>query len=143
MLCAFVAFDLFLLALLAYFGPKAITQKFYDLGQEIARYRYGWLCLAAMLVILCFPPLVFYFTVVSLCGFTYGMKGVFIAGPASLLGSALAFIALRYLFRERLRTYTAKNEKWQALENVVVGDPLQILMITNLELVQRVLKDCL
>ena len=119
-LCTFVIFDIILLALIAFFGPKAITQGFYDFGQKIAHYRYGWLCLGALMVVLCFPPLVFYFTTVSLCGFTYGVNGFFIAAPASVFGSALAFVVLRFLFRERLQSWTAKNEKWQALENVIV-----------------------
>lgn len=62
----------------------------------------------------------FYTTVISLCGFAYGLKGFLIAGPAAMIGSALTFVILRLLFRKKLRAWTSKNEKWQALETVIV-----------------------
>jgi len=49
------------------------------------------------------------------------MKGFFIAAPASILGSALVFVVLRLLFTERLRAWSSQNQKWQALESVVVS----------------------
>jgi uncharacterized membrane protein YdjX (TVP38/TMEM64 family) len=57
----------------------------------------------------------------NLCGFTYGMKGFLIAAPASLVASMVAFITLRYLFGEELRSWSENNEMWQALESVVVS----------------------
>ena len=64
----------------------------------------------------------FYWTVVSLCGFTYGLeKGLLLAAPAAMVGSAIVFILLRLLFRSTLRAWTSKNEKWQALESVIVS----------------------
>ena len=67
-----------------------------------------------------FPPLIGHTTITTLCGFAYGMKGFFISAVGSLVGSALVFIALRLLFSHRLKSWASGNEKWQALESVVV-----------------------
>jgi uncharacterized membrane protein YdjX (TVP38/TMEM64 family) len=48
------------------------------------------------------------------------MNGFFISAIASLVGSAGAFMILRYLFSERIRQWSAYNEKWQALQSVIV-----------------------
>jgi hypothetical protein len=48
------------------------------------------------------------------------MKGYYVAGPATLIGSGLAFIVLRFLFKEQVMAWSSKNEKWQALEQVIV-----------------------
>ncbi|PAV20981.1 Golgi apparatus membrane TVP38 [Pyrrhoderma noxium] len=125
-----IGFDILLLVLVLSIGPAVITQKFYDFGQEVARYRYGWMILGLIMTVLCFPPLILYHTSVSLCGFTYGLKGFFVAAPAALFGSGLTFIILRYILRDRLSSWSAKNQKWQALETVIKekGLPLIILI---------------
>lgn len=66
------------------------------------------------------PPLIGHTTFTTLCGFAYGIKGILIAGPASSIGSALVFILLRTLFSRRLTAWSRGNEKWQALETVIV-----------------------
>lgn len=60
-------------------------------------------------------------TTVTLCGFAYGMKGFYLALAGSVLGAAVAFVVLRFLFSKRLREWSATNDKWTALETVVVG----------------------
>lgn len=60
-------------------------------------------------------------TIVTLCGFAYGMKGFFLSLAGSVLGATIAFVVLRFLFSKRLREWSATNEKWTALETVVVG----------------------
>jgi hypothetical protein len=72
-------------------------------------------------VLISFPPCIGHTTTVTLCGFAYGMKGFFLAAGGSLLGSAMAFVVLRLLFSKRLRKWSSQNEKWQALESVVVS----------------------
>ena len=62
-----------------------------------------------------------YFTLVTLCGFAYGLGGFAIAGSAAVIGSAFVFIVLRLLFKKRLQAMTSKNEKWKALEAVIVS----------------------
>jgi len=66
----------------------------------------------------------------NLAGFTYGMRGFLVAAPASLIASAVVFIVLRYLSRGGFRSWSEKNEKWQALEAVIdaKGLPLVILI---------------
>ena len=49
------------------------------------------------------------------------MKGFPIAACGSLLGSAFTFVVLRALFKNRLRQWSETNEKWRALEMVVVS----------------------
>lgn len=56
----------------------------------------------------------------TLCGFAYGLQGFWISAAGSVLGSSLAFLALRMLFSRRLNEWSSKNKKWQALESVVV-----------------------
>lgn len=71
-------------------------------------------------VLVSFPPMIGHTTLVTLCGFAYGMKGFYIASTASVFGSALSFTILRLLFSKRLREWSGKSDKWQALESVVV-----------------------
>lgn len=56
----------------------------------------------------------------NVCGFTYGMQGFIPAAISTVGGSALVFVLLRSLFSNRLRKWTAANEKWGALEAVIV-----------------------
>ncbi|KAH8118359.1 Golgi apparatus membrane protein TVP38 [Phellopilus nigrolimitatus] len=127
-----VSFDTALLVIIAVVGPSKITQKLYDFGQDLANYRFGWMILGAIMIIISFPPLIFYSTTVSLCGFTYGLKGFFLAGPAALLGSAIVFVLLRFAFRKRLRTWTSNNEKWQALEAVIKAKGLPLIILIRM-----------
>ena len=72
-------------------------------------------------VLISFPPMISHTTTVTLCGFAYGMKGFFLALAGSVLGATVAFVVLRFLFSKRLRKWSATNDKWTALETVVVG----------------------
>ena len=74
-----------------------------------------------LLEIISIPPMIGHTTMLNLCGFTYGMKGILIAAPASLIASTLVFIALRYFFGDLLRSLSQKNQTWKALEAVVVS----------------------
>jgi len=117
--------------------PARIAQYSYDKARILASTRFGWLVLAGVMgercrIISCsifivghsvcvsFPPLIGHTTLVTLCGFAYGMKGFFIGAGASLVGSALAFVILRFLFSEKLHSWSSQNQKWKALESVVV-----------------------
>ncbi|KAH9977974.1 Golgi apparatus membrane protein TVP38 [Lactifluus volemus] len=105
-------FTLFYCALIAatiIITPARIAQVFYDLGQKIRH--------TAML---------------NLCGFTYGIKGFLVAAPASLVASAVVFIILRYLFGDWLRSWSKKNETWQALETVIAAKGLPLIILVRL-----------
>lgn len=62
-----------------------------------------------------------YTTTVTLCGFAYGMKGFFLALAGTVLGATATFVVLRFLFSKRLRRWAVTNDKWTALETVVVS----------------------
>lgn len=68
-----------------------------------------------------FPPMVGYSTCVTVCGFAYGLKGFFVAGTATIIGSGVAFIILRLLFKRQVAAWASKNEQWKALESVIVS----------------------
>ncbi|KAH9943350.1 uncharacterized protein BXZ73DRAFT_40674, partial [Epithele typhae] len=111
-------------------GPDRIGQAMYNTAQKISNYPLGWLILTASSVIaVSFPPAVGHTTVITLCGYAYGMKGFYIAAAGSLFGSAFAFVVLRFLFSNRLRNWSASNEKWQALEAVVAAKGLPLIML--------------
>lgn len=74
-----------------------------------------------MIVLTSFPPLIGFTTIATLCGFAYGWKAITFVGPASVVGSAIVFVVLRLLFRKRVRSWTNENEKWKALETVIVS----------------------
>ncbi|KAF8631604.1 hypothetical protein AX15_002352 [Amanita polypyramis BW_CC] len=110
--------------------PSRIAQFLYDQAMKLAAEQYGWIILFAALVIISFPPLIGNTTIITLCGFAFGMKGFYIAASGSLVGSALVFALLRSFFSSKLSQWSKSNEKWQALEEVVraKGLPLMILI---------------
>jgi len=121
----YLALGSFLIAV----GPDRIAQTMYDLAQDISHLRFGWLLLGGALVIISFPPCIGHTTLVTLCGFAYGMKGFPIAAAGSLVGSATAFAVLRLLFSKRLRKWSSSSEKWQALESVIKAKGLPLIML--------------
>ncbi|KAF8528966.1 Golgi apparatus membrane protein TVP38 [Hysterangium stoloniferum] len=127
-----VLFHIALFAILALFGPTRIFQWVYDMSQELKNMRFGWLILTIIMVVASFPPMVGYSTCVSICGFAYGMQGYYVAGPATLIGSGLAFIVLRLLFMERIMAWSLKNEKWQALEEIIQANGLPLIILIRL-----------
>ncbi|KAF8165439.1 Golgi apparatus membrane protein TVP38 [Crassisporium funariophilum] len=112
--------------------PSRIAQYLYDKARLLAETRFGWLALGAAIVCISFPPLVGHTTLVTLCGFAYGMKGFFIASTGSVLGSALVFVVLRLLFRDRLHSWSSQNRKWQALESVVKAKGLPLIILIRI-----------
>ncbi|KAL6309559.1 Golgi apparatus membrane protein TVP38 [Sparassis latifolia] len=112
-------------------GPDRIGQAFYDLAHKINQLPFGWLIIAGLLVIESFPPVMGHTTTVTLCGYAYGMKGFYIAAGGSLAGACFAFAVLRLLFRERLRRWSASNQKWIALETVVGAKGLPLITLVR------------
>ncbi|TFK28827.1 Golgi apparatus membrane protein TVP38 [Coprinopsis marcescibilis] len=109
--------------------PSRIAQFLYDQAKLLAATRLGWLGIIAAMILISFPPFIGHTTLVTLCGFAYGMKGFYIAIAGSLLGSALVFTVLRLLFSQRIRAWSAQNEKWQALEAVVRSKGLPLIIL--------------
>ncbi|VDC02561.1 unnamed protein product [Peniophora sp. CBMAI 1063] len=119
-----------LIAFIVIVTPARIGQFLYDTAQRISGHPLGWLLLTGMIFLVSFPPAIGHSTVLNLCGFAYGIKGFAVAGPASLFGSAFAFIVLRYFFARRLARWSSTHEGWQALESVIQskGLPLMVLI---------------
>jgi hypothetical protein len=67
------------------------------------------------------PPLVGFTTLISVCGFAWGIKGFLLACPATFLGAAFSFLLLRFVFKSRLKRLSETNDRWRALEEVVVS----------------------
>ncbi|KXN83714.1 Golgi apparatus membrane protein TVP38 [Leucoagaricus sp. SymC.cos] len=124
-----ILFYICLAAFVIVVSPARILQFLYDRAKELSETRYGWLVLGSAMVMVSVPPLVGHTTLSSLCGFAYGMKGFFISATASLVGSAGAFVILRCLFSERIRQWSAHNEKWQALESVIKAKGLPLIIL--------------
>ncbi|KAG5716556.1 Golgi apparatus membrane protein TVP38 [Termitomyces sp. T112] len=110
--------------------PARIAQYLYDQAQLLAETHFGWLVLASLLVVVSFPPLLGHTTIVTLCGFAYGMQGFIITAFATLVGASSVFVVLRFLFNQHLRRWSERSQKWQALESLVrtKGLPLIILI---------------
>ena len=127
-----------LLAFIIIIGPDVIAQTLYDVARNLAELQFGWLILTGLtskhisqftlklslmlsVVITSFPPMIGFTTLATLCGFAYGLKGFAIVGPGAIVGSAIVFVVLRLVFRKRVRRWTSENEKWMALEAVIVS----------------------
>ncbi|KAJ3855659.1 Golgi apparatus membrane protein TVP38 [Lentinula lateritia] len=109
--------------------PATIFQFLYDKSTQLSHTRFGFLALGGLIFLVSFPPLIGHTTTVTVCGFAYGWKiGFLIAAIASIVGSASSFSVLRLLFSSRLRQWSMKNDKFMALESVVKGLPLIILI---------------
>jgi uncharacterized membrane protein YdjX (TVP38/TMEM64 family) len=120
-ICCLLLFYACLIAFIAVVPPSHIAQFMYDLAVEIRRLPYGYFILIAAIVLISFPPFIGHTTLMNLCGFTYGMHGFIPAAISTVGGSALVFVVLRSLFSNRLRKWTATNQKWGALEAVIVS----------------------
>ncbi|KAJ8483323.1 hypothetical protein ONZ51_g4781 [Trametes cubensis] len=118
-----------LAATLVIIGPDRIGQTLYNLAQKISHYPFGWLILFVTFFVISFPPCVGHTTLITLCGYAYGMKGFPIAAGGTLFGSAFTFIVLRFLFSRRLQKWSQSNEKWQALETVIATKGLPLIML--------------
>ena len=80
----------------------------------------------ASLVVISFPPVLGYSWAISICGFAYGIRGFFIAGPGALTGAMITFIVLRQLFQDKLKAWSRQNRKWQSMEEVIVSVRLSL-----------------
>lgn len=113
-------------------GPSEVGQFTYDITQKLSNMSFGWLIIGGVITVVCFPPSIGHTTMITLCGFAYGMHGCWLAVGASVVGSALAFVVLRVLFAKRLRRWTSKNEKWTALEAVIRTKGLPLIILIRL-----------
>ncbi|KAJ7904422.1 Golgi apparatus membrane protein TVP38 [Mycena olivaceomarginata] len=125
-------FEICLVIAIVLITPSRVAQFMYDNAEKLANYPFGWLLVGLIIVAISFPPLHGHTTVTTLCGFAWGLNGFFIAAPASLIGAVVVFFTLRLSFRERLRTFSKSNEKWQALETVIAAKGLPLIILIRM-----------
>ncbi|KAJ7368201.1 hypothetical protein DFH08DRAFT_830692 [Mycena albidolilacea] len=127
-----ILFEICLVIAIVLITPSRVAQFMYDNAEKLANYPFGWLLVGLIIVAISFPPLHGHTTVTTLCGFAWGLNGFFIAAPASLIGAVVVFFTLRLSFRERLRTFSKSNEKWQALETVIAAKGLPLIILIRM-----------
>lgn len=79
-----------------------------------------------------FPPMIGYSTCVTIAGFVFGMKGWFIVGTATIVGSTVSFIASRTLLKGFVSRLTEKDQSFAALSLVLKHDGLKLLCMIRL-----------
>lgn len=138
-LYSLIVFHILLAVALIHIGADNLFQYLYDLSQSVRNSTHGWWILAlvmststtkrarragrlltAIAVISSVPPLVGFTTLISVCGFAWGIKGFLLACPATFLGAGFSFLLLRFVFKSRLKRLSETNDRWRALEEVVV-----------------------
>ncbi|KAH7343674.1 hypothetical protein B0J17DRAFT_625329 [Rhizoctonia solani] len=133
---AFVWFMIFfhiaLVTVFVKFGADRIFQFLYDSAQRLKAMPTGWIILSAIIIITSLPPLVGGSTTLTVCGFAYGPKAFGFVAPAACIGAAFAFLTLRYFFREKVRRFTQRQEKWRALEAVIAAKGLPLIVLIRL-----------
>ncbi|KAJ7179219.1 Golgi apparatus membrane protein TVP38 [Mycena filopes] len=132
LLWVWTLFEICLVIAVIVISPSVVAQFMYDNAEKLARHPLGWTVVILLVLAASFPPLHGHTTITTLCGFAWGLKGFFIAAPASVLGAALVFIVLRLSFKERLRAISKGNEKWQALESVIAAKGLPLIILIRI-----------
>ncbi|KAG2139007.1 Golgi apparatus membrane protein TVP38 [Suillus clintonianus] len=109
--------------------PTRIAQFMYNAAQDIRHLPYGYALLIVVLTVMSFPPFLGHAMILNLFGFTYGVQGFFPAAVGTLAASAIVFVTLRFIFSQRLRSWSSTNEKWQALETVIQSRGLPLIIL--------------
>ncbi|KAG9102137.1 Tlg2-vesicle protein [Ceratobasidium sp. 370] len=115
-----ILFHIALIGVFIYVGPERIFQFLYDAAQKLKAMPAGWIILSA---------LISGSTALTVCGFAYGVKAFLFVAPSACIGAGFAFLTLRYFFRERVRKFTHRQEKWRALEAVIAAKGLPLIML--------------
>jgi len=93
----------------------------------------GWLILFGLIFVVSFPPLIGYSTLLSVGGFVYGFPGGWpIVAGASLVGSAAAFVASRYVLRGYVARLMQHDRRFTALALTIKHDGLKLLVMIRL-----------
>ncbi|KAG9118259.1 Tlg2-vesicle protein [Ceratobasidium sp. 392] len=124
-----ILFHIALIGFLIYLGPDRIFQTLYDTAQKLKAMPAGWVILSVILIVTSMPPLIGGSTTLTVCGFAYGIKAFLFVAPSACIGAGFAFLTLRYFFRERVRNFTHRQEKWRALEAVIAAKGLPLIML--------------
>ncbi|KZT62894.1 Golgi apparatus membrane protein TVP38 [Calocera cornea HHB12733] len=127
-----ILFHIALIALLVSVPPDKIFQFLFNQGKALRESRFGWLIVAAIIVLTSIPPLIGFSTMMTVVGFAWGVQGWFLAAPLAILGATLSFLLLRTLFAHRVKAWTAQNDRWRAMEDVVRHHGLWLIVLCRL-----------
>ncbi|KAF8752325.1 hypothetical protein RHS01_07743 [Rhizoctonia solani] len=125
--CFIVASQIALATIFIMLGADQIFQFLYDSAQKLKAMPAGWAILSAAI-----GGDYAQGTVITVCGFAYGVKAFSFVAPAACIGAAFTFICLRCFFHERARRYTRNKEHWRALEAVVATKGLPLVVLIRL-----------
>lgn len=93
----------------------------------------GWIIIWVLIIIVSFPPLIGYSTVVTISGFVYGFpNGWFIVASATILGSTASFVASRTVLAKYVHDWVGKDKRFEALALTLKHDGLKILCMIRL-----------
>lgn len=93
----------------------------------------GWLILWFAIIIVSFPPLIGYSSLLTIAGFVYGFpNGWFIAASATIVGSTLSFIISRSFLKKFVHRLIEKDKRFAALSLTLKHDGLKLLIMIRL-----------
>ncbi|KAF2756777.1 hypothetical protein EJ05DRAFT_77334 [Pseudovirgaria hyperparasitica] len=93
----------------------------------------GWLILWFLIIIVSFPPMIGYSTLLTISGFVYGFpNGWYIAASATVVGSTIAFIASRSVLKKYVDRFVAHDKRFNALALTLKHDGLKLLVMIRL-----------
>jgi uncharacterized membrane protein YdjX (TVP38/TMEM64 family) len=123
---------LFVLAILAMVYRHGIFVWVGGVAQSWRELPGGWAILWVLTIVVSFPPMIGYSTLVTIAGFVFGMRGWFIIASATVIGSTLSLVVSRTLLKDFVGKMTAKNKQFAALSLVLKHDGLKLLCLIRL-----------
>ncbi|KAH9879013.1 hypothetical protein J1614_002448 [Plenodomus biglobosus] len=93
----------------------------------------GWCILWVAIVIVSFPPLIGYSSLLTICGFVYGFpNGWFIAATATIAGSTASFLLSRSILKSLVHRLIANDTRFAALALTMKHDGLKLLVMIRM-----------
>jgi uncharacterized membrane protein YdjX (TVP38/TMEM64 family) len=69
----------------------------------------------------------------GMAGYVYGpVKGFLLASPACALAATTAFLVGRFVLHDRVAKWTARSERWGAIQRAVAAHPFKIAVLLRL-----------
>lgn len=93
----------------------------------------GWLILWFLFIVVSFPPLIGYSTLLTIAGIVYGFpNGWFIAATATVVGSTLSFLVSRHILKRYAERLAARDNRFAAFALTIKHDGLKLLVMIRL-----------
>ena len=119
--------NLFILTLL-YLGPGYVFHEFAIWASELRDLPFGFLWIIIAMTFTSLPPLIGYGTLITICGFTWGLQGWWIAATGCMTGSAFSFLVCRR-YTKSFQTYLEQEPRFVALGSAVRHKGLPLLTL--------------